>query len=281
VGAQVTAGALTGEILDGLWAVMSDLLRSEPRSPIPTAVDHAYEAIWRQLIGGERRPGERVTDTELASQLGLSRTPVRQALHRLVQEDLVRLDARRGFWVRTFTAEDVHEIYDIRQVLETLALRLAAPRLRRTELEALLAEDGTVREALGASRDPRTVVLFLQADLTLHNLFIRSSGNRRLVRILAALRSQQTLFQYWDSRYPRRGEAALDEHERILLALIAGRTEDAIEYLAQHIVASKNRVLGDLFGSDGRSPDGEPAGDGVPSEPDGDAVPRRGHPAKE
>src|SRR5438270_10509104 len=95
------------ETIDDLHDVFFELLRVEERAAIPTAVDHAYEMIWRQLIRGERQPGERLTDTELAAQLGLSRTPVRQALHRLAQEDLIRLDARRGFSVRAFTADDV------------------------------------------------------------------------------------------------------------------------------------------------------------------------------
>src|SRR5919199_4166478 len=115
--------------VDDLHSVFFDLVRPNHRSGLPTAVEHAYEMIWRQLIRGERKPGERLADTELAAQLGLSRTPVRQALHRLVQEDLVRLDARRGFSVRELTTQDVHEIYDVRGALEVLALRQAAPRL--------------------------------------------------------------------------------------------------------------------------------------------------------
>src|ERR671927_259312 len=97
------------EVLDDLYAVIFDLLRPSEAAHIPTALDHAYDMIWRQLIKGERRPGDRLPDTELAAQLGISRTPVRQALHRLAQEDLVRFDARRGFSVRAFTAKDVRE----------------------------------------------------------------------------------------------------------------------------------------------------------------------------
>jgi DNA-binding FadR family transcriptional regulator len=75
------------EVLDDLYAVIFDLLRPSEAAHIPTALDHAYDMIWRQLIKGERRPGDRLPDTELAAQLGISRTPVRQALHRLAQEE--------------------------------------------------------------------------------------------------------------------------------------------------------------------------------------------------
>ncbi len=81
---------------------------------------------------------QRLSDVVLAEKLGVSRTPVRQALERLVQDGLVRSDPRRGFWVRTFTAQDIHEIYDLRGALEVLALRLAAPHLDPADLRSQL-----------------------------------------------------------------------------------------------------------------------------------------------
>ena len=89
--------------MDGIAAEIFDLLWGAERPAIPTAVDHAYERIWRKLIAGEWQPGERLSDLDLAAQLQVSRTPVRQALHRLAQDELVRFDPRRGFSVREFT----------------------------------------------------------------------------------------------------------------------------------------------------------------------------------
>lgn len=234
-------------IEDAVHDLFFDLYQTPVSGAIPTAVDHAYTMIWRQLIKGERKPGERLTDTELASQLGLSRTPVRQALHRLAQQDLVQFDPRRGFSVRVFTVQDVHEIYDVRSALEALAVRLASPHLSRDEIEAQLQLLRIARAALRDSPDQRAVVLHLQTDLNLHDLLIRASGNGRLLRTLAGLRSQQILFQYWDTSYPRRNEAAADEHERILEALAAGEKEEAAACMADHITNAKNRVLTDLF----------------------------------
>jgi DNA-binding GntR family transcriptional regulator len=236
------------ETLDDLYDVIFDLLRPKDSRGLPTAVDHAYEIIWRQLMKGERGPGERLTDTSLASQLGLSRTPVRQALHRLAQEELLRLDARRGFTVRAFAAQDVHEIYEVRGSLEVLAVRLAAPHLTADRIEAQLRRLDQVQAALESTQNRTANILHLQADLELHNLIIHSSGNGRLIRALAALRSQQTLFQYWDASYPKRNEIAGHEHERILLALAARDTAQAAEHMAQHIHNAKARVLSDLYG---------------------------------
>lgn len=222
---------------------MYDLLWGTERTPIPTAVEHVYEMIWKQLVTGEHRPGERLTDTELAAQLGVSRTPVRQALHRLAQDELVRSDPRRGFWVRTFTVQDIHEMYDVRSVLETMAIRLAAPRLRPEELREQLDRLAAVRAAL----DEHPVALFLQNDIQLHNLLIRSSDNGCLIRLLATLRSRLSVFQAKDTSYPGRMETALDDHERILQALVAGKTDEAAEALVTHIANAKAGVLADIF----------------------------------
>ena len=233
--APAALDAIADEIFDFLWGT--------ERDPIPSAVDHAYERIWRQLIAGERRPGERLSDVELAAQLGVSRTPVRQALHRLAQDELVRFDPRRGFWVRAFAAQDVHELYDVRAALEALALRLAAPHLRPAELRAQLERLSAVRARLAE----HPVVPFLQHDFQLHNLLIHASGNGRLIRLLAALRSQVSLFQIRDTGYPRRMELALDGHERVLLALLAGRSEAAADLLAAHLAVAKSAVLADMY----------------------------------
>lgn len=228
---------------DAFSALAYDLLWGIERPALPTAVDHAYEIIWRQLLDGRHTEGARLADTELAAHLGLSRTPVRQALHRLEREGLVRFDPRRGFSVRVFQAQDVEEIYTMRGALEVLALRLAAPHLGREEVEAHLEALYRLR----AHWQECPVALLLQSDIRLHNLLIHRSGNRLLIRTLAELRSQVSMFQYRDTSFPHRNRIALDDHERILLALLAGKTELAADYMAQHIVNAKDGVVADFF----------------------------------
>lgn len=229
--------------MDGIAAEIFDLLWGAERPAIPTAVDHAYEQIWRKLIAGEWQPGERLSDLDLSAQFQVSRTPVRQALHNLAQNELVRFDPRRGFSVREFTAQDVHEMYDVRASLEALAVSLAAPDLDAAELRATLKQVDEVRSAVGGD----DVLSFLQHDFRFHNLLIRASGNGRLVRMLAALRGQVSVFQIRDTGYPQRMEAALDGHERVLRALLAGDFEDAEGLLREHIIQAKGGVLADMF----------------------------------
>jgi DNA-binding GntR family transcriptional regulator len=235
--------AETTPAIDAIAADIFEFLWGTERGAIPTAVDHAYESIWRQLITGERRPGERLSDVELSAQLGVSRTPVRQALHRLAQDELVRFDPRRGFWVRVFTADDIHEMYDVRAALESLAVRLGATRLQRSTLDEQLDLLHAVRVRL--HEDP--VVDCLTLDFRFHNLLIHASGNGRLIRILAALRSQVSIFQIRDAWYPNRLAFALDGHERVLIALIAGDADRAAQLMVEHIATAKTGVLADMF----------------------------------
>jgi DNA-binding GntR family transcriptional regulator len=226
---------LSSEVFETLWGY--------DRNALPTAVDYAYEQIWKQLVFLQVQKEQRLSDTVLAEKLGVSRTPVRQALERLVQDRLVRADPRRGFWVRTFTSQDIHEIYDLRGALEVLALRLAAPHLDPADLRAHLALLYQVR----AQMDQKPVSLFLQSDFRLHTLFIRASNNSRLIHYLSTLRSQFSIFQVKDTRNPMRMEPTLRDHELILLALLADDIEQATQLLAEHILHSKEYVLADIF----------------------------------
>ena len=232
------------EVFDeNLTAELFNLLRGQERSAMPTIVDYAYEEIWKRVImigGGEE---QRLSDVTLSEQLGISRTPVRQALERLVQEGLVRSDPRRGFWTSTFTAQDIHEIYDLRGALEALAVRLAAPRLSQEDLRAQLEALYAVRAEL----DTNPVLRFLQVDIQFHMLITRASSNARLIQSLSMLRSQHTMFQMQDTYYPIRMEIALNEHEQILLAMLAGNIDEAAHRLTRHIQHAKEGVLADIF----------------------------------
>src|SRR5258708_10637614 len=131
-------GTVAEDFAESLSAELFNLLWGQERTAMPTVVDCAYEEVWKRviMIGGSEE--QRLSDVVLAEQLGMSRTPARQALERLVQEGLVRSDPRRGFWTCTFTTQDIHEIYDLRGALEVLALCLASPPLNPQALKAHL-----------------------------------------------------------------------------------------------------------------------------------------------
>ena len=236
-------GTLAEVFDESLSAELFDLLWGQERTAMPTVVDYAYEEIWKRviMIGGSEE--QRLSDVTLAEQLKMSRTPVRQALERLVQEGLVRSDPRRGFWTNTFTTQDINEIYDLRGALEVLAVRLAASRLSQEDLKAHLDALYAVRAEL----DAHPVLRFLQVDIRFHMLITRASSNGRLMHSLSMLRSQLSMFQMQDTYYPKRMEIALNDHEQILLALLAGNVDEAADCLARHIRHAKEGVLAEIF----------------------------------
>jgi DNA-binding GntR family transcriptional regulator len=124
-----------------------------------------------------------------------------------------------------------------------LAVRLAAPHLRREDLKMHLDALYAVRADLAA----HPVLRFLQIDIRFHMLITRASQNGRLIHSLSLLRSQLSMFQMQDTYYPQRMEIALNEHERILLALLAGNVDEAAKCLGGHIRHAMGGVLADIF----------------------------------
>lgn len=93
-----------------------------------TLGNQVYSIIWEQIVSHKLRSGDKISDLRLSEELGVSRTPIREALHRLSQDGIVRSESRRGFFVTTISSQDVGEVYNIRAALEVLAVRLALPR---------------------------------------------------------------------------------------------------------------------------------------------------------
>jgi DNA-binding GntR family transcriptional regulator len=111
--------------------------------------DQVYAIIWEQIISHKLGPGDKVSDLRLSEELGVSRTPIREALHRLSQDGVVRNENRHGFFVATFSSQDVNEVYDIRTALEVLAVRQALPQITDADLDE-------TQRAVGESREPKT-----------------------------------------------------------------------------------------------------------------------------
>jgi DNA-binding GntR family transcriptional regulator len=129
-----------------------------------------------------------------------------------------------------------------------LAIRLAAPHLSREDLKEHLEALYAVRAEL----DMHPILRFLQVDIHFHTFITRASRNGRLIHCLSMLRSQICMFQMQDTLYPKRMEIALNDHERVLQALLAGNVDEAAEYLAKHIRNAKEGVLADIFAEGNR-----------------------------
>ena len=160
---------------------------AEPLTPAApaTAAERAYAALRGQVLDGTLPAGTMALEGELAAALGLSRTPVRQALVRLADEGLIALRPRHGMRVRPIAADDMREIYQVLTALEATAARLCAERgLPAAELDALDASVAEMDLALAAGDLPR----WAAADAAFHRRLVAASGNRRLAATVAGVR---------------------------------------------------------------------------------------------
>jgi DNA-binding GntR family transcriptional regulator len=194
--------------------------------------EKAYEILSNLIIENKLRPGERLPEEQLAKTLGISRTPLREAIGRLVNDGLVTLEPRKGARVSTFELEDIMEVYDIRMVLEGLAVRLAAPHLDPQELTRL-------RDQF-ASHDMDTLI---RADTELHDLIIRHCGNRRLQEFLDTLHNLIQFFRIAGYGSAQQSIRATSAHLAIIYALLNSDGESAERLMKDHISQVKDDIL--------------------------------------
>ncbi|MGK0618975.1 GntR family transcriptional regulator [Meiothermus cerbereus] len=200
----------------------------------------AYAHLRGAILAGSLLPGARISEPGLAQELGISRTPVREALQRLAQEGLVELLPGKGARVRVLSAEEVREVYDVRALLEGEAAALAAQNATEAELnrlERLLqALDALPREAHAQQ---------MQVDFDFHTALVEAAHNKTLARIYADLRSSLTLirsFQQTLSQHPRTRQ----QHQAILSALKAHDPAGAAEAARAHVHYFRDLVMQSL-----------------------------------
>ncbi len=204
-----------------------------------------YDLLWNRIVTQQVQPGEKLSDVQLSKDLGISRTPVREALYRLVQDGIVQNQSLRGFYLATFSSQDVTEIYDLRTALEVLAVRLALPNLSQTELEQAQFELDEVQKLLEAGND-KAREKFLKIDRDFHRLLVRSTQNRRLENNLDSLHAQIEVFQLYGIHLKNVVDLSLEHHQLIVKALIQRNREAAERAMERHIQEVKAHVLADF-----------------------------------
>ncbi|MDH7478830.1 MAG: GntR family transcriptional regulator [Syntrophomonadaceae bacterium] len=198
-----------------------------------------FETLREAIIGGVLKPGERLMEVQLAEEMGVSRTPVREAIRKLELEGFVVMVARKGAYVAGISLKDVTDVFEIRAALEGLAAYLAAGRATEEELE----EMERVLVAKSASLEASDLSSLVEKDTQFHELLYRASRNQRLIQILSNLREQINRFRAVSLASPGRGKEALEEHKKILEAVAARDAELAQRLGQEHIENAENALL--------------------------------------
>lgn len=202
--------------------------------------DEVYAQLKQDVAAFKLVPGDRFTETEISERLGVSRTPVRQALFRLQQEGFVEVMFRSGWRVLPFDFEQFEQFYDLRMVLETTAAhRLCEDGLRVDR--ALLDELAAIWLVNSAQRSTDTVQV-AQWDEAFHCALVAAAGNAEMARVHRDLTDRIRIIRRLDFTKQARIDATYEEHAKILKAIQRKRGDQAAMLLRAHIQASQAEV---------------------------------------
>jgi len=199
----------------------------------------AYEAIRQSILSGQWKLGELYNEKAIATDLGISRTPVREALLELASQDLIIFLPRRGLMVNRFTRRDVDEIFELRKAIELAAVEkitAASPPFDLFEIEeALLSQRKAVKQ--------RDYLAFMEADRLFHTRFSELTNNRRLIAILDNIRDMIHVMGAKALALEGRALKVIEEHQTIFKAVKKGDIEEARRAMAYHLEQSKEAVV--------------------------------------
>ena len=198
-----------------------------------------YQSLRADIISHRLRPGQAIREDELADRLGVSRTPVREMLRRLEQEDLVRVVPNRGVFVSELTDKDIEEVLEIRLALETAAARSAATKLSPEQIKELK----DIRKQLDTAVKLKDSVLSFEADTRLHGLILQAAGNKRAHRIINNLMGQIHRIRFISGHKPGRIDTSVKEHKEIVQALLNGNPVPAEEAMMKHLNSTREILL--------------------------------------
>lgn len=203
-----------------------------------TLADQVYINLRDKIINRELPPGTRLKHQEIAEALGVSNTPVREAIRALEKDGLVETLPYRGSVVKAMSAKETRDLYDVRTALEALAVRLAVDKITDMQLKRV---EETVHHYETAFENG-DVALGMEADLQFHDLLAQASGNETLLMILRELTNRVQVLRRLDKGKMRRRQS-LDDHRAILKALEERDATKVEALVVQHIEKGKQHVL--------------------------------------
>lgn len=204
-----------------------------------------YEEIKKQILTGVIEPGARIMEVETSEDLGVSRTPVRDAIKRLEREGLVVIEPRKGTYASKLTDDELIEILDVREHLEGLAVLYAVKKMKNSQKDKLKGISEKYINAVGEKKINKMV----KYDTEFHKTIIESSGNKTLINLIEQLDERMMRFRYAYFDNTRRAELIPPEHDKILNAIMNEDAGAAEEFAKDHIRRLKEVVTEERIGS--------------------------------
>ena len=203
--------------------------------------DRVYTEIKAKILNLDLKPGQKIYENEIAKALGVSRTPVREALSTLLQEGLVKTSAgSKGYIISDVSSKEIEELYEIREVLEELAIRSAMRNAAPADWERI--EQLLVSVDPGEDADESTMQLFEDSH-RFHQEIAKISGNNSLLNFLNTIADRMSRTYYLNMLFVDRAKAGHNEHLAILQHIKDGDVEKAISAARHHLHNSKEGLI--------------------------------------
>lgn len=204
--------------------------------------DVVFNTLREGILTGKLKPGERLMEIHLADRLGVSRTPIREAIRMLELEGLVTMIPRRGAEVSRISVQDLRDVLEVRTSLESLAARLACERINAQQKQELRnAADAFVKSTL--SGNATTVA---QADVRFHDIILNASGNKQLIQLVSNLSERMFRYRLQYVKDTKNHKKLIQEHSLIMNSILDGNVDAAIKHVETHIDNQEINVLNQL-----------------------------------
>ncbi|MCX8057283.1 MAG: GntR family transcriptional regulator [Ignavibacteria bacterium] len=203
--------------------------------------DRIADLIRASILKGKIKPGERLMEIEVAKQLGISRTPLREAFLQLESEGFVKVIPRKGAIVAETTPDDAEETYQIKGALEALAAKLATEQITKEKIDKLIELNERMRKISQSKQKDYSE--FLELNSAFHKIINESSGNQKLIRMIGNLRYQTFRYNYIFLSLISHLKDSVKEHDAIIKAL-KKKNADLVEKLVEkHNENAKNLLV--------------------------------------
>ena len=203
--------------------------------------DVVFNTLRQAILTGELKPGERLMEIHLADQLGVSRTPIREAIRKLELEGLVTMIPRRGAEVAQITEKSMNDVLEVRRAVDALCVELACERITKEELERL--DEACQEFAREAMKKDKDVKLLAQKDVILHDIIVQATGNQRLIQLVNNLSEQMYRYRFEYLKDFSQHEKLVEEHGVIYESIVNKDKETASEAAKLHIDNQKNAII--------------------------------------
>lgn len=217
---------------------MTDNLNLESNEFLPLR-DVVFRTLRKSILTGELKPGERLMEIHLADKLGVSRTPIREAIHMLELEGLVTMIPRRGAEVSKITEKSMQDVLEVRRALDALCAELACERITDEDLVSL--EDAC--KAFEESVKVGDLTEIAKCDVALHNIIVLATRNTRLVQLVNNLSEQMYRYRFEYIKDKNQHPILVEEHKKILQAIIKKDKEAAANAAKEHIDNQKKTII--------------------------------------